>query len=111
MTTNHATADAFEQNKEDTDDDGVDGDSDEISDDEDGEDEDTPNQQRKYKSLVPRTPIKACWLLPFINDKIADTPNISNREMRNLSWRMTTDQSLVDVSVEYRTRMEFHAIT
>ena len=84
MTTDHATADAFKENKEDTDDDGVEGDSDEISDDEDGDDKDTPNQQRKYKSLVPRTPIKARWLLPFINDKIADTPNISNREMRNL---------------------------
>ena len=110
-TTDHATADAFKEDKEDTDDDGVEGDSDEISDDEDGEDEDTPKHQRKYKSLIPRTPIKARWLLPFINDKIADTPNISNREMRNLSWRMTTDQSSVDVPVEYRTRMEFHAIT
>ena len=83
-TTNHATADAFKENKEDTDDDGVEGDSDEISDDEDGEDEDTPKHQRKYKSLIPRTPIKARWLLPFINDKIAETQNISNREMRNL---------------------------
>ena len=86
-TTDHATADAFKENKDNTDDDGVEGDSDEVSDDEGGDDEDTPNQQRKYKSLVPRTPIKARWLLPFINDKIADTPNIRTQPLSRIRTR------------------------
>jgi hypothetical protein len=82
-TTNHPAADAYKDNNEYPDDDGVEGDVDGLSDDEDGDNEDTPKQQRKHKSSVSRTPIKARWLLPFINNKIADTPNISNCEMRN----------------------------
>jgi hypothetical protein len=82
--TDYPTADDHEEDNEHPDDEGLEGDADGLSDDDDGDDEETPKQQRKYKSLVPRTPIKALWLLPFINDKIADTPNISNREMRNL---------------------------
>ena len=30
------------------------------------------------------TPIKACWIFPFIKCEIAKTPNMSNREMMNL---------------------------
>ena len=78
------TADDHEEDNEHPNDEGVEGDADGLSDEDDGGDEETPRQQRKYKSLVPCTPIKARWLLPLINDKIADTPNMSNREMRNL---------------------------
>jgi hypothetical protein len=31
-----------------------------------------------------RTPIKSCWILPFINDEMGEMPNMSNREMKNL---------------------------
>ena len=54
------------------DDEGLERDADGLSDDDNGDDEETPKQQRKYKSLVPRTPIKARWLLPFIKDKITN---------------------------------------
>ncbi len=30
--------------------------------------------KRKRKTHKPRTPIKACWLLPFIHNKMADMP-------------------------------------
>jgi hypothetical protein len=31
-----------------------------------------------------RTPIKACWIYPFIKCEIVQTPNMSNRKMKNL---------------------------
>ncbi len=31
-----------------------------------------------------RTPIKACWIYPFIKSEIVQKPNMSNREMKNL---------------------------
>ncbi len=38
-----------------------------------------------------RTPIKSCWIHPFIKDEIAQTPNISNQQgsicLRNMSRR------------------------
>ena len=76
-------ADEYEQEDEHPDDDGVEWDADGLSDEDEGDNEQT-KQQRKYNSLLTRTPIKARWLLPFIKDKIADTPNMSNREMRNV---------------------------
>ncbi len=40
--------------------------------------------KRKHKTHKPRTPIKARWLLPFIHNKMADMPNMSNGETKNL---------------------------
>jgi hypothetical protein len=40
--------------------------------------------KHKRKTHKPRTPIKARLLLPFIHNKMADMPNMSNREMKNL---------------------------
>jgi hypothetical protein len=31
-----------------------------------------------------RTPIKSCWIPPFINDEMGEMPNMFNREMKNL---------------------------
>ncbi len=41
------------------------------------------NQETKNARKTP-TPIKACWIYPFIKSEIAQTPNMSNREMKNL---------------------------
>ncbi len=38
----------------------------------------------RKNSRKTRTPIKARWIYPFIKYEIAQTPNMSNREMKNL---------------------------
>ena len=61
-------------------DDGVERDADGPDDDDDHKE----SSKRKHICQLPCTPIKACWLLPFINDNILYSPNMSNREMKNL---------------------------
>jgi hypothetical protein len=66
MTTDHPTADEYEDNNEYPDDDGIEGDADGLSDDEDGDDEETSKQQRKYKSLVPWQHVAERRLMLFL---------------------------------------------
>ena len=42
------------------------------------------NSRKTRTSIKARTPIKARWIYPFIKCEIVQTPNMSNREMKNL---------------------------
>ena len=41
------------------------------------------NSRKTRTPSKARTPIKARWIYPFIKCEIAQTPNMSNREMKN----------------------------
>ena len=66
--------------------DGSDADGDLEEGDADGSDADglVPIKESSKKARKTRTPFKSRWIFPFIKDDMAQTPNISNREMKRL---------------------------